>query len=57
MPFNYQGPKALVDAAERERDAPDFDWCSLFPVSLPTDVSLDLINPAKPHPLTLQTAV
>lgn len=27
------------------------------PVSLPTDVSLGLINPAKPHSLALQTAV
>lgn len=62
MAFNYQGPKVLVDTAdekqgERERDASDGDWCSLLPASPATDVSLGLINPAKPHSLTLHTAV
>lgn len=69
MPFNYQGPKALVDTAdekqregerERGREAEMLQTvidARSSPVSLPTDVSLGLINPAKPHSLTLQTTV
>lgn len=65
MPFNYQGPKVLVDTADerqreggqRERETSASDWCSVLPASLATDVSLGLINPAKAHSFTPRAAV